>query len=166
MDENEVICAILGCVEFAFEKMPHVVLFRGFVNLLGNYMDSIANMLTSILNAQRVGKTRVAIPYSRFKEQLATLLQERGLIATMRVQDGARAQLILTLVYEEETREPRIHGVRRMSTPGRRLYVSHDRVPYPVQSQGAVLVSTSQGLMDDGKARKLGVGGELVCEIW
>ncbi len=157
---------ILVCVEFASGRMPRVVLFREFVNLLGNYMDAIGNMLVAILNAQRVGKTRVAVPYSRFKEQLAALLQEKELIATMRVQEGARPQLILTLAYEEETRQPRIHGVRRLSTPGRRLYVGHERVPYPVQSQGAVLVSTSQGLMDDGQARKLGVGGELVCEIW
>lgn len=129
-------------------------------------MDAIANMLTSILNAQRVGKARVAVPYSRFKEQLAALLQEKGMLATMRVQEGARPQLILTLVYDEESRKPRINGVRRISTPGRRLYVGHGRVPYPVQSSGAIVISTSQGLMDHGRARTLGVGGEVVCEIW
>ena len=129
-------------------------------------MDAIGNMLVALLNAQRVGKSRVAVPYSRFKEQLAALLQEKGLIATTRVQEGVRPQLILTLVYEGEPRQPRIHGVRRISTPGRRLYVGQAGVPYPVQSSGAILISTSRGLMDDAQARQAGVGGELVCEIW
>lgn len=129
-------------------------------------MDAIANMLTSLLNAQRVGKTRVAVPYSRFKEQLANLLSDKGLVAAYRVQEGVKAQVILTLAYDEESGRPRIQGVKRLSTPGRRQYAKHGHVPYPVQAQGAVVVSTPQGLMDDGQARRAGIGGELICEIW
>lgn len=123
-------------------------------------------MLTALLNAQRVGKTRVAVPYSRFKEQLAALLHAKGLIATLRVQEGVRPHLIMTLAYEGQSRDPRLHGVRRLSTPGRRLYVGHKSVPHPVQVRGAIVLSTSQGLMDDGQARQIGIGGELICEIW
>lgn len=129
-------------------------------------MDSIANMLTALLNAQRVGKTRVAVPYSQFKEQLALLFQAKGLVASVRVQEGPRAQLLLTLAYDDESGQPKIHGVRRLSTPGRRQYAKQRELPYPVQSQGAIVVSTPQGLMSDAEARRAGMGGELVCEIW
>ncbi len=142
------------------------VLFPASVNLLGNYMDSIANMLTSLMNAQRLGKARVVVPYSRFKEDLARLLQNKGLVATVRVQEEGVRQLVIILAYDKETGESRLQGVRRLSTPGRRRYAKQWEVPYPIQSQGAVVVSTSQGLMDDGQARKSGLGGELVCEVW
>ena len=128
-------------------------------------MDSVANMLTALLNAQRVRKARVAVPYSRFKEELAMLLKNKGLVATVRVQEGPQTQLIVTLAYEDNG-EPRLQGVKRLSTPGRRQYANTRDLPYPVQEQGAVVVSTSQGLMDDREARRLGVGGELVCEVW
>jgi small subunit ribosomal protein S8 len=147
-------------------------LFQGCASLRGNYfigysiMDSIANMLTALLNAQRVGKTRVAVPYSSFKEQLAALLQSKGLVSSIRVQEGVRPQIIMTLAYDEESGRPRIQGVKRLSTPGRRRYVKQGEVPYPVTDAGAIVVSTSAGLMDDRQARGSGVGGELVCEIW
>jgi len=129
-------------------------------------MDSIANMLTSLMNAQRLRKARVVVPYSRFKEELAKLLQHKGLVATIRVQDGSPKQLMVTLAYNEETGEPRLQGARRISTPGQRQYVKQQEVPYPIQAQGAVVVSTSHGLMDDREARQQGLGGELVCEVW
>lgn len=128
-------------------------------------MDTIANMLTTIINAQRVGKQRVALPYSKFKESLAELLQSKGLVAAVRVQEGPRAKLVVTLAYENET-IPRISGVKRLSTPGRRLYVQREAIPRPLTESGSIIVSTSQGLMDDTAARRNGVGGELVCEIW
>lgn len=128
-------------------------------------MDTIANMLNSIINAQRVKKQRAAVDYSRFKESLARLLQERGWIADFRMQEGPRPKLIFTLTYDESG-APRIAGIRRLSKPGQRLYVSAARIPYSRDGLGSVIVSTPQGLMDDKKARKLGLGGELVCEIW
>lgn len=129
-------------------------------------MDSVANMLTSLMNAQRVGKARVAVPYSRFKEDLANVLHGKGLIASVRVQEGPIQQLLITLAYDQTTGEGRLQGVRRISTPGRRQYAKRWDLPHPVQAQGAVVVSTSQGLMDDAKARQNGLGGELVCEVW
>ena len=94
------------------------------------------------------------------------VLQKKGLVATVRVQEGTPAQLIVTLAYDEESGKPRIQGVKRISTPGRRQYVKQGDVPYPVTEQGAIVVSTSQGLMLDGEARRAGIGGELVCEVW
>lgn len=128
-------------------------------------MDSIANMLITISNAQKVHKQRVALPYSQFKVSLARLLQEKGLIAALRVQEGPTSQLILTLAYKDNGR-PAIQGVRRLSKPGQRRYVSREQIPYCLDGFGLVILSTSQGLMDDKRARRTGIGGELVCEIW
>lgn len=128
-------------------------------------MDTIANMLTSILNAQRVGKKRVVVPYSRFKERLAELLRDKGLIATLRTQEGSQPTLVLTLAYDEQG-GARIHGLRRLSSPGQRYYVPKTDIPYSLDGVGMVIVSTPKGLMDDRRARKEGMGGELICEIW
>lgn len=129
-------------------------------------MDTIANMLTSLLNAQRVRKDRVAVPYSRKREALGRLLQAKGLLANLRVQEGPQSKIIMTLLYDTVTLEARIHGVKRISSPGRRRYVKRNAIPYPFNSTGSFIVSTPQGLMDDKAARKQGLGGELVCEIW
>lgn len=128
-------------------------------------MDTIANMLTTIINAQRVNKKRVLVPYSRFKESLARLLQEKGLIAAYRVQDGTIRKLIITLQYGTDG-SARIHGLKRLSRPGQRLYAAKTEIPYSLDGIGMVVISTSQGLMDDRQARRDGVGGELICEIW
>jgi len=127
-------------------------------------MDVVANMLTTILNAQRVNKERVALRYSKFKESLARMLQERGLISAVRIQgEGAKAKLILTLAYENK--EAKIQDLRRVSKPGLRRYADHSELPYMGGRPGFFVVSTSQGLMDHEQARKEKVGGELICEV-
>jgi small subunit ribosomal protein S8 len=126
-------------------------------------MDSVANMLTSLVNAQHVGKERVAVPHSRFKEQLARLFQEKGIVSDVRVQAGPHAKLIITLAYDAG--QPRVRQVVRLSKPGRRLYVRSDQIPWGRKSVSTFILSTSQGLMDDKSARAAGLGGELVCEL-
>ena len=128
-------------------------------------MDPIANMLTTIVNGQAVGKNRVAVPYSKFKEQLARLLVEHGQLAASRVQEGPQAKLILTMSYSDAG-DAVISGAKRLSKPGQRRYASSRDIPYSLDGTGAIILSTPQGLMNDTKARQLGVGGELICEIW
>jgi small subunit ribosomal protein S8 len=128
-------------------------------------MDTIANMLITLINGQRTGKQRVAVPYSKAKESLAKLLQEKGLISSIRVQEGVRAKIVITLAYNKDG-QPVISGVKRLSTPGQRRYVRSAEIPYSLDGTGYVVISTSKGLMDDKEARKNGMGGELVCEIW
>lgn len=128
-------------------------------------MDTIANMLNTIINAQNVDKKRVMVPYSRFKESLARLLQEKELIASYRVQEGPISKLIISLKYDEDG-AARIHGLKRLSRPGQRLYAPKTDIPYSLDGIGMVVISTSKGLMDDRQARQEGVGGELICEIW
>lgn len=127
-------------------------------------MDPISNMLTAIRNAQMVNKERVAVPYSEFKAELAKFLQEQGLIIKTRVQDGEKKRLIITLAYEDKRAV--IQTVKRLSKPGNRKYVKSGELPFTGNRPGIYVVSTSSGLMNQDKARKKGLGGELVCEIW
>lgn len=128
-------------------------------------MDTVANMLTTIVNAQRVKKERVALPYSRLNEKLVELLAARKRVATFRVQEGEKAQLIVTLTYDE-AKNAGIRGARRISRPGARRYVTREQLPYPSHGEGFYVVSTPQGLMSEVQARKSGLGGELIGEIW
>lgn len=141
--------------------------FLVFVSLLGKFyaMDVIANMLTSLVNAQRAGKKRVAVPYSNFKHQLLQFLQEQGYIAKVRVQESPRPKLVVTLKYYEDEK-PRITGVKRLSSPGRRWYTGHTEVPFTYQGFGTVVISTSKGIIDEVTARKEHIGGEIICAIW
>lgn len=128
-------------------------------------MDTVANMLTTIVNAQRVNKERVMLPYSRLSEKLAELLAEQKRIATFRVQEGQPAKLVITLKYDGE-KEAAIRGVRRISRPGARQYLSREALPYPTHGEGFYVLSTSKGLMSEVQARRAGLGGELIGEIW
>lgn len=128
-------------------------------------MDTVGNMLTSLVNAQRVKKERVLLPYSRLNERLVELLAREGRVASFRVQDGTPAKLVVTLRYEGD-QEPGIRGARRVSRPGARHYVPKDKLPHPMHGNGFFIVSTSHGLMSETQARKQGLGGELIGEIW
>ncbi|MBI3251293.1 MAG: 30S ribosomal protein S8 [Candidatus Andersenbacteria bacterium] len=128
-------------------------------------MDPIADMLTTLLNAQRVGKKRVVVPYSTFKKSLLDFLQQKGVIAACRVQESSKAKLVVTLKYDD-SEQPVLHGVRRFSKPGSRYYVGSTEIPYSYQGVGFVVISTSQGLKDEKQARREKIGGELVCAIW
>lgn len=128
-------------------------------------MDTVANMLTTLINAQRVGKRRVAIPYASFTKELLEFLQQRGLVASVRVQEAPKAKLVVTLAYDDNN-QPAIHGVRRLSKPGSRYYSRSTAIPYRYAKIGFILLSTSKGLKDDRQARREKVGGELICAIW
>ena len=117
-------------------------------------MDTVGDMLNTLVNAQRVGKERMAVPHSRFKEQLARLLQEKGIVADVRVQSETKPKLVITLGYDGG--QPRVRQAVRLSKPGRRLYVKHDEIPWGTKGSSTFIVSTPQGLM--GRARCAGGG--------
>lgn len=122
-------------------------------------------MLTSLVNGQRAGKKRVAVPYSRFKKELLDMMVGKGVVSHVRLQDSPKAKLVVTLAYNDGG-EPRIHGVRRLSKPGRRVYVGADKMPFAYNQIGFVIVSTPNGLIDESQARREKIGGELICAIW
>lgn len=127
--------------------------------------DPIADMLTRIRNASAVRKERVAIPFSRVKNDILTILKQEGYIVDCAVEgEGARKNLLVTLRYIN--RIPSIVSLKRVSKPGCRIYTKSDAMRGVLNNQGIAILSTSRGIMTDGAARKVGVGGEVLCEIY
>jgi small subunit ribosomal protein S8 len=128
--------------------------------------DPIADMLTRIRNAALARHDRTEMPYSRLKEHVARVLKSEGFVDDVRVSEGeGHKQLTVVLRYGRD-KESALDGVRRVSTPGRRVYVRHDRIPRVLSDMGVSILSTSHGVMTDKDARKQRVGGELICEVW
>ncbi|GIW26308.1 30S ribosomal protein S8 [Meiothermus sp.] len=128
--------------------------------------DPIADMLTRIRNGIQVYKESVDVPASKFKEQIARILVKEGFLKGVeRIELEGKPFLRLTLKYGPR-REQVIQHIRRVSRPGRRVYVTAENVPKVRRGLGLAIVSTSKGLLPDREARKLGVGGEVICEVW
>ena len=134
--------------------------------------DSIADMLTRIRNASAVGKREVLMPMSKIKYEIAKILKEEGWISdasVIKAGDNRKGlqfdQLRLVLKYKKSGR-PHITFLKRVSKPGLRVYVGKDELPRVLNNLGIAIISTSQGLMTNKKARKKGLGGEVICEIY
>lgn len=126
--------------------------------------DPISDMLTRIRNAQGTMKREVAMPASKLKGAIATVLEDEGYIAGHRVAgEGARAELVIELKYFEG--KPVIESIARVSRPGLRVFRPVDDLPKVMGGMGVAIVSTSQGVMSDRKARELGHGGEVLCTV-
>lgn len=129
--------------------------------------DPIADLLTRIRNAGLARHDRTEIPASRLKANVAKILKDEGYIADVRESDDNEGKKTLTIVLKYgRDRASAIDGVRRVSRPGRRVYVRHDRIPSPFSGLGISILSTSRGVMSDRDARRLKLGGELLCEVW
>lgn len=128
--------------------------------------DSIADMLTRIRNATERRHKYVLIPSSKMKEAIAQILKEEGFIKDCEVIDE-KPQAILRIwpKYTEEG-EPVITGLQRASKPGQRIYKQRDEIPWVRSGMGIAILTTSRGVMTGRQARRIGVGGELVCYIW
>ncbi len=128
--------------------------------------DPISDMLTRIRNAALARHDRASMPHSNLKERIAHVLKSEGFLDDVRTADGeGHKQLVLVLRYGRD-RASAIDGVRRVSAPGCRVYVRHDRIPRVRSGMGISILSTSRGVMTDKDARTHRVGGELLCEIW
>jgi len=133
--------------------------------------DPIADMLTRIRNAVTAKHTRVDMPASRIKADIARILQDEGYIQGFKVLDesdgksGASQSLRLFLKYGPHG-EKLITGVERISRPGRRVYFGRDDVPEVLAGLGTSILTTSRGVMTGRAAVKAGVGGEVLCNIW
>ena len=129
--------------------------------------DPISDMLTRIRNAALARHERVSLPASRLKHRVAEILVNEGYVASVAVEpaDTGHEQLTLVLKYGND-RQPAIEGIRRISRPGRRVYVPCSKIPEVRRGMGITVLSTSRGVMSDRDARKHGVGGEVLCEVW
>jgi len=130
--------------------------------------DPIADMLTRIRNAVHARHQRVDIPASRFKVEVARILEQEGYVASVKevnASDESPAVLRIALKYGPRG-ENVITGLERVSRPGRRVYFGRDEVPKVMGGLGTTILTTSQGVMTGRDAIKAGVGGEVLCNIW
>jgi len=128
--------------------------------------DPISDMLTRIRNAGTAKHAEASCPSSRQKLAIAQILKDAGFIDDVKVEarDG-HPVLVIGIRYDAEGRAL-IDGIRRVSTPGRRVYVDKAGVPSVRRGLGVAVLSTSKGILSDARAREEGVGGEVVCEVW
>ncbi len=128
-------------------------------------MDQIADMLNRIKNAQKVGHLKVVIPTSGFKLALAKLLQKNGYIEEVKISSqNGKNFLVLKLKYLNGN--PAIKGIKQISHQGQRIYTGKKEIPFVKNGFGLAIISTPQGVLTDQEARKKGVGGEVICEVW
>ena len=128
--------------------------------------DPIADMLTRIRNAGGALFDKVDIPASRMKISLAKILKEEGFIKNYKVIKDNRQGILRVYLKYTNQQQPLIQGIRRVSKPGCRVYTGHSELPKVQGGLGVAVISTSQGVVTDRQARKLVVGGEVLCEIW
>jgi len=128
--------------------------------------DPIADMLARIRNAGQARHSKVELPASKLKVAVAQVLAEAGYLDEVRTetQDG-KATLVLSLRYDDDG-DPLIDGLRRVSRPGRRVYVNAEQIPQVRRGLGMAVLSTSRGVLSDRSARTEHVGGEVLCEVW
>lgn len=130
--------------------------------------DPIADMLSRIRNAALARHDRTEIPASKMKLAVAKILKEEGYITDVQEssEEAAPRKTITIVLKYGRDRQSAIDGIKRVSRPGRRVYVRHDRIPRVLSGLGISILSTSRGLVSDRDARRLKLGGELLCEVW
>lgn len=128
--------------------------------------DPIADMLTRIRNAITARKAKVIMPASKMKQRIAEVLRDEGFVgAVSSEEDGKQGLLTIELRYDHNNRNA-IEGIRRVSRPGQRTYARHGGLPKVRSGLGVAILTTSRGVMTERDARKNGLGGELLCEVW
>ncbi|MDO4871079.1 MAG: 30S ribosomal protein S8 [Candidatus Saccharibacteria bacterium] len=127
--------------------------------------DPIADLLTRIRNAANVGKNQITVPASKLKLTIATELKKAGYIADVKV-ETQKPQDNLVITINEVNENTKFTEIKRLSKPGRRLYVGADEIPKVKNGRGMVLISTSKGVMSGFAAKKQKLGGELLMEIY
>ena len=129
--------------------------------------DPIADMLTRIRNGNTAKHDTVDVPASKMKCAIADILTNEGYIKGYeQLEDGIKRTIRISLKYGEDKNEKVITGLKKISKPGLRVYAGKDELPKVLGGLGTAIISTSQGVMTDKQARKLGIGGEVIAFIW
>lgn len=127
--------------------------------------DPIADMLAQIKNATLAGRSTVTLPHSKLKQRVAEILSKEGYIVSVEATgESPKRMLVLTLKYENKRSV--ITDIKRKSKPGLRRYIPKTAIPTVLGGVGTAIISTSAGIMTGQEAKKRGIGGELICEIW
>jgi small subunit ribosomal protein S8 len=130
-------------------------------------MDTIADMLTAIRNANMRALREVRVPHSNIKAEIARILKEEGFIEDYRIEGDKKRDLVIIMKYKgKRGKDPVIEGIERVSKPGRRVYVGVDEIPRVRNGLGVAILSTPAGVLTGEQARAKRVGGELLCKVW
>ena len=131
-------------------------------------IDPISDFLTRIRNAQQAGHRIVEIPSSKTKKRITEILYEHGYILKYKFEDTADNQGVIkiALKFDAASKTPVIKNLKRISTPGLRQYAGKGELPRVLSGLGIAIISTSKGVMTEKQARELGIGGEVLCEIF
>ncbi|MCB9498055.1 MAG: 30S ribosomal protein S8 [Erysipelotrichaceae bacterium] len=127
--------------------------------------DPIADMLTRIRNANQLQYETVKMPSSKMKAEIAKILKEEGFIVDYKIKGEVKKELSISLKYASDGTKV-ISGVKKISKPGLRVNVGAEKLPRVLKGLGIAIISTSQGVMTDAKARTLGIGGEVIAYVW
>jgi small subunit ribosomal protein S8 len=128
--------------------------------------DPIADMLTRIRNALMARHRQVLVPSSRMKVAIARIMKQEGFVRHFDVNNQAPQPMLRVILKYDDKREPVMHGLKRVSKPGRRIYTDRQEIPRVQSGMGVAVISTSKGVVTDREARRMGIGGEVVCYIW
>ena len=128
--------------------------------------DPIADLLTRLRNASQARHRYADIPHSKMKESIVKLLRKNGYVAQYLIKELKPQGIIRVFLKYDQERAPVINGLRRVSKPSMRRYVSHNKIPYVLGGIGTVVISTSKGLIDGKSARQQKLGGEVVAYVW
>jgi small subunit ribosomal protein S8 len=153
-------------VGFVLENWLIKVKYRGLKRVVGNNMiDSVADMLNRIRNAQAVSHATVTIPFSKLNYEIAKILERKGLVGKVEKR-GRKVKRVIEITLKYDNDSPVISGLKRISKPGQRIYLGWNELRRVRGGFGIAIVSTSRGLMTNEEARKKKLGGEVLCEIW
>jgi len=133
---------------------------------MGASTDPIADMLTSVRNALRARHPKVDIPASRVKGEIARVLKEEGFLAAFKVMEENKRKVLRLYLKYGPNKQSVISGLRRISKPGRRVYRGRTEIKPVVGGLGVNIITTPRGIMSGRQARRQGVGGEILCEVW
>ena len=128
--------------------------------------DPVADMLTRIRNANIAGHAAVEIPASKMKKNIADILVKEGFIKSYEIIEAENQDIIRVQMKYGANKAKVITGIKKISKPGLKVYAKADEVPRVLGGLGIAIISTSSGLITDKEARKLGVGGEVICYVW
>jgi small subunit ribosomal protein S8 len=128
--------------------------------------DPVADMLTRIRNGIQARHERVEIPASNLKVEIARILKDEGFISNYKIVEAEVQSVLRVYLKYADDGEPVIHGIERLSRPGRRVYRGKKEIPRVLGGLGLSIISTSRGVMSGNQAAQRGVGGEVLCQVW
>jgi len=128
--------------------------------------DPISDLLTRIRNAVRARHARTDVPHSRLKESIAGILKEEGYLADVSTLEKEGFKVLRLKLRYDADGKPFVTGLERVSRPGKRVYAGHDAIPRVMGGIGLTIMSTPRGMMSGSRAKKAGIGGEIVCAVW